>query len=116
MAAVFHDVVVGCGVVVVVAVAAGAEYIVGCIGRHLGNFFPKASTKPNFANLKWPTSSPRIHGFDEWFSTEASASSSMCNCNCNAVSCSRSMTVSLRSPTAGIRILAIHVLKFVGTF
>lgn len=34
-------------------------------------------------NTKWPVSSPRTHGFDEWSSTEASASSSLCNCGCN---------------------------------
>jgi hypothetical protein len=52
--------------------------------RHLGNFFPKPGvTKNNWANNKWPTSSPRTHGFDEWHSTEASASSSMCNCGCD---------------------------------
>jgi len=51
---------------------------------HLGNFFPKENTKSTFANKKWPTSSPRVHGFDEWHSTEASASSSMCNCGCDA--------------------------------
>ena len=49
---------------------------------HLGNFFPKPSTSKDWKNHKWPVSSPRIHGFDEWHSTEASASSSMCNCGC----------------------------------
>ena len=51
--------------------------------RHLGNFFPKPGlTKPTFANKKWPVSHPGMHGFDEWYATEASASSSMCNCGC----------------------------------
>ena len=49
---------------------------------HLGNFFPKGG-KANWVNTKWPVSSPRTHGFDEWSSTEASASSSMCNCGCD---------------------------------
>jgi hypothetical protein len=41
------------------------------IGKwHLGNFFPKEKTKKNFANEKWPVSSPSVHGFDEWHSTE----------------------------------------------
>jgi arylsulfatase A-like enzyme len=55
------------------------------IGKwHLGNFFPKPKySKHNFANDKWPVSSPRVHGFDEWHSTEASASSSLCNCGCD---------------------------------
>lgn len=55
------------------------------IGKwHLGNFFPKPGvTRDNWENNKWPTSSPRTHGFDEWHSTEASASSSMCNCGCD---------------------------------
>ena len=53
--------------------------------RHLGNFFPKPGvTRDNWVNNKWPTSSPRTHGFDEWHSTEASASSSMCNCGCDS--------------------------------
>lgn len=51
--------------------------------RHLGNFFPKANGKKDPPNKKWPVSSPRVHGFDEWHSTEASASSSMCNCGCD---------------------------------
>ena len=55
------------------------------IGKwHLGNFFPKPNySQHDFANDKWPVSSPRVHGFDEWHSTEASASSSLCNCGCD---------------------------------
>ena len=50
---------------------------------HLGNFFPKKNPSPSFAYSKWPTATPAMAGFDEWFSTEASASSTMCNCGCN---------------------------------
>ena len=57
-----------------------ASYGYACyaVGKwHLGNFFPKPDGKKNPVNEKWPVSSPRVHGFDEWHSTEASASSSM---------------------------------------
>eukprot|EP00730_Choanoeca_flexa_P002622 TRINITY_DN11115_c0_g2_i13.p1 TRINITY_DN11115_c0_g2~~TRINITY_DN11115_c0_g2_i13.p1 ORF type:complete len:396 (+),score=69.67 TRINITY_DN11115_c0_g2_i13:290-1477(+) len=33
--------------------------------------------------MKWPTAHPGVHGFDEWYSTEASAPSSTTNCGCN---------------------------------
>ena len=51
---------------------------------HLGDFFPKRALEPNasWALRRWPVSHPGIHGFDEWFSTEASASSSTPNCGC----------------------------------
>ena len=69
-----------------IAEAAKAQgYATIHIGKwHLGNFFPKRATKHDWPNERWPTSSPRVHGFDEWHSTEASASSSMCNCGCDA--------------------------------
>ena len=49
---------------------------------HLGDFFPKKNPSPSYAYRKWPVMHPGIAGFDEWFSTEASASSTMCNCGC----------------------------------
>ena len=69
-----------------IAKAAKAQgYATLHVGKwHLGNFFPKANEEKNPINEKWPVSSPRVHGFDEWHSTEASASSSMCNCGCDA--------------------------------
>ena len=69
-----------------IAKAAKAKgYATTHIGKwHLGNFFPKPGfSKHDFANNKWPVSSPRVAGFDEWHSTEASASSSLCNCGCD---------------------------------
>jgi len=69
-----------------IAEAAKAQgYATIHVGKwHLGNFFPKRDGRHDWPNERWPTSSPRVHGFDEWASTEASASSSMCNCGCEA--------------------------------
>jgi hypothetical protein len=50
--------------------------------RTQGNFFPKDNKNPSYAYKKWPVMHPGHTGFDEWFSTEASASSTMCNCGC----------------------------------
>ena len=50
--------------------------------RHLGEFFPKNNKNPSPAYKRWPVSNPRIHGFEEWHSTEASAPSSTTNCGC----------------------------------
>lgn len=65
--------------------AAAAGYATLHTGKsHLGDFFPKANPSPSYAYKKWPVSHPGLFGFEEWFSTEASASSTMCNCGCEA--------------------------------
>jgi len=51
---------------------------------HLGDFYVKGERPKNYAQAKWPSSSPGVHGFDEWSGTEASASSSTTNCGCNS--------------------------------
>jgi arylsulfatase A-like enzyme len=50
---------------------------------HLGDFFPKTNPDPSYAYLKWPVMNPGMIGFQNWFSTEASASSSTLNCGCD---------------------------------
>ncbi len=58
------------------------NYSTGHWGKwHLGDFYLKPGAKKG-AYEKWPVSHPGIHGFDTWFSTEASASSTTCNCGC----------------------------------
>ena len=48
----------------------------------LGDFFPKDNKDPSYAYKKWPVMNPSMVGFDDWFSTEASASSTTLNCGC----------------------------------
>ena len=65
--------------------AAAAGYATLHAGKaHLGDFFPKDNPAPSYAYRKWPVAHPGMFGFEEWFSTEASASSTMCNCGCEA--------------------------------
>lgn len=64
--------------------AARAGYVSLHSGKwHLGDFFPKQNPNPSYAYKKWPVSTPAQAGFDEFYSTEASASSTMCNCGCD---------------------------------
>ena len=65
--------------------AAAAGYATLHTGKsHLGDFFPKDNPAPSFAYRKWPVAHPGLFGFEDWFSTEASASSTTCNCGCEA--------------------------------
>jgi len=62
-----------------------AGYATMHLGKfHLGDFFPKANPDPSYAYKKWPVMHPGIIGFDDWFSTEASAASTTLNCGCDA--------------------------------
>ena len=59
------------------------DFVSPPLRRHLGDFFPKDNKNPSYAYSKWPVMNPGMIGFDDWFSTEASASSSTLNCGCD---------------------------------
>ena len=53
-------------------------YSTACFGKwHLGNF-----KRPVNANNPAEVSHPGLHGFDQWWATEASAPTSYLNCGC----------------------------------